>query len=298
MVSIDIKKLKYFVAVAKTNSFTRAAELLYISQPALSRTIKNLESELGVVLFGKYGNKIYMTDAGTALYKSAEKIITEFENVTDSLYDTKNLEQGHIVVGIPPIIGVLYFVCIINSFKKLYPGITLQVIEEGADKVISRVRSEEVDIGIGIQPTQYHDLTGTLVFQDEVVALVQKDHPLTKKKFIRFEDLKDEDFHLLSKDFSLHSQMMEKCTLAGFSPKIISTSSQWDFIVKMVEMSGGVAILPRPILTNLPPSLQILSFDPFFKWEIMIWHKRNKYVSYATLAFVEEIKRWFKDDAK
>ena len=292
---MDIKQLKYFVAVAKTNSFTRAAELLFISQPALSRAIKHLELELGITLFGKSSNKIYMTDAGFALYKSAEKIISEFENVTSSLYDTKNLKQGHIIVGIPPIIGVLYFVSIINCFKNKYPGITLQVIEEGADSVISKVRSEEVDIGIGIQPMQYTDLSGTFVFQDEVVALVHEDHPLANKKAIQFKDLKEENFHLLSKDFSLHSQIMAKCAQAGFSPRISSTSSQWDFIVKMVETGTGITILPRPILNKIPPSLRVLTFDPYFKWEIMIWLKKNRYTSYATQAFMEEIKQWFQD---
>lgn len=290
---MDIKQLRYFVTIAKTNSFTRASELLYISQPALSKAVKQLETELGITLFGKHSNKIYMTDAGKTLYQSAEKIIMEFDNATKSLYDTKNLEHGHVIVGIPPIIGVLFFPSIITSFKKKYPGITLQVIEEGADFVIAKVRSGEVDVGIGIQLAQYKDLIGTPVFLDEVVALVHRQNPLAQKDTVRFEDLKNESFHMLSKDFALHSQTMAKCAEAGFIPNVASTSSQWDFIVKMVDMSGGIAILPRPILNNIPPTLRTLSFDPFFKWQILIWMKKNSYTSFATKALIEEIKEWF-----
>lgn len=292
---MDIKKLRYFSTIAKTGSYTRAAESLYVSQPALSKAIKQLETELGITLFGKQGNRIFMTDVGQALYESSEKIIREFENVTQSIYDTKNLTHGHVKVGIPPIIGVLYFPSIITSFQKKYPGIKINIIEEGADLVISKTRSEILDLGIGIQHVNCDDLTGSMVYQDEVVALVHENNPLSQKESVSFQDLAKEKFHLLSQEFALYSQINEKCLKAGYLPRISSTSSQWDFIVKMVEMGNGcgVAILPKPILSNIPKNTRIVHFHPTFRWEIMIWQKKDRYTSYANRAFVKEIKESF-----
>lgn len=291
---MDIRQLKYFVEVAREKSYTKAANKLFVSQPALSKMIKNLENELGAQLFNRQGKNVVLTDCGENLYEKAQKTISYFDGIQESLKDIKELKKGQITVGIPPVIGSLYFAPIISSFKRNYPGINFIMFEEGARTVYTKVIEGVIDVGIVISPVNSRELVSIPVMEDECVVVVNKMNPLSNKQHISFIDLKNEPFNSLNEHFLLYEQIISKCHEAGFEPDITFKSSQWDFIIEMVSLNQGIAILPRPIVARSDfPDIRILSLRPSFRWEITIIIKKEKYITYLMKEFINHVKKSF-----
>lgn len=131
---MDIQHLKYFVAVAKEGNFTKAAQKLYVSQPTISKMVKSIEDELGVVLFDRTGKQAKLTDAGEIILVQARNIIQSFDNLSSELDDLIQLKKGNIHIGLPPMVGSRFFPKVIQAFHKKYPNITVQLVEDGAKK--------------------------------------------------------------------------------------------------------------------------------------------------------------------
>ncbi|MCM3764185.1 LysR family transcriptional regulator [Neobacillus niacini] len=290
---MEIRQLTYFTEVAKEKSFTIAARNLHISQPALSKMVKNLEDELGVQLFDRSEKFLHLTDAGEQLYERAQKLLFEFESLSESIRDTEQLKKGHIKVGIPPVIGTSYFPKLIAGFRQLYPGVILSILEEGAMNISDRVEDGSIDAGVIILPVDETKFDFIPIFSDENKLIVHRSHPLASKEVIDYEDLKDESFVLLNETFKLHHHIIASCRQSGFEPNITIKSSQWDFIAELVAMNQGISILPRPILDkfNSGMILQIPINHPSVRWDIAIILKKGRYTSYALRRFIEYVKQ-------
>lgn len=106
---MDIRHLTYFLEVARLKSFTKASQSLYVSQPTISKMIKNLETELGIKLFYRNGRQVELTDAGQSMYVQAQEITKSFQNLTSELNDIMEVKKGHVRIGLPPMIGSGFF---------------------------------------------------------------------------------------------------------------------------------------------------------------------------------------------
>jgi DNA-binding transcriptional LysR family regulator len=298
---MDIRHLTYFVHVAKEKSFTMASQKLHISQPALSKMIKSLEDELGVTLLDRSVKAPKLTDAGENLLEQAQKILEAFEALSKSISDTVNLQKGHITVGVPPVIGTVFFPKVIADFRKKFPGVKFSMIEDGARKIQEKVNEELIDLGVVITPVSSSHFNVVSVIQDEIVLLVHKDHPLASKNQVIMSDLKDEPFIMTTEDFMLHHLILKVCRDAGFEPKIDLVTSQWDFIQELVSLKQGVSLLPRPILEKFnTPNIKIIPIadQPELKWEIVIITKKGRYVSYAMKEFMNMVQNSVEEHKK
>ena len=132
---MDFHHLKYFVEVADQKSFSKAARNLHISQSAISRTIKALEDELGVVLFMRNAKSVELTDGGTIFLTHAKRVVFMFEHLKTDFENEFRLEQGSIRIGIPPITDAPIFAQLLGEFKNVYPQIDLELYEQGSKKV-------------------------------------------------------------------------------------------------------------------------------------------------------------------
>ncbi|MDP4085945.1 MAG: LysR family transcriptional regulator [Bacillota bacterium] len=289
---MDIRHLTYFVHVAKEKSFTMASQKLHISQPALSKMIKSLEDELGVTLLDRSVKVPTLTDAGENLLEQAQRILVAFDALSKSISDTVNLKKGHLSVGIPPVIGTVFFPKIIADFRKYFPGVKFSMIEDGARKIQEKVSEELIDIGVVITPVNSSHFNICSVIQDQIVLLAHKDHPLASKKKVTMLDLKDEPFIMTAEDFMLHHLILKVCKNAGFEPKIDLITSQWDFIQEMVSLKQGISLLPRPILEKFNiPNIKIIPIESSeLKWEIVIITKKGRYISYAMKEFINMVQ--------
>ncbi len=292
---MDIRHLAYFAEVAKHLSFTKAASALHVSQPSLSKAIKNLEAELGVPLFYRSSKRLELTDAGKALLANAKNVLEAFSNLTTELHDIMELKKGEIKIGIPPIIGAAFFSKLISQFKEVYPLVKITLIEVGTLKIKEGVEDGSLDIGLICNlPVQKDHFEVIKLLKDPLMLVVHQDHPLASKETVHFADLEHEAFILYRKDFSLHDRIIEECSKHRFYPSIVCESSQKDFMIEMVEAKLGVALLPSKICATLHHA-QIKTI-PFYEPQIhlelgMMW-KKDKYLPFAVREFISMSRQY------
>ena len=275
--------------MARQGSFTKASEILYVSQSTISKLIKNLEIELGVSLFHRAPKKIILTDAGVLLFDKAIIILETLNSINTELYNLAGTPRGHLKIGIPPMVQTLFSKAI-AEFNALYPQITIDLSEDGSRKVEQQIHEGTLDVGIVVLPTRKTVELETVPFLKEpLMLIVHANHPLANKTIVDMTELKEESFVLYRDDFALRDHILDKCTEIGFTPKIVCETAQWDFIVDIVTSKLAIAFLPQSLCAKL--NLKLISYIPL-KNEIKPWHlaiawKKNTYLSYATRAWLE-----------
>ncbi|WP_079478576.1 cidABC operon transcriptional activator CidR [Halobacillus salinus] len=280
---MDIRHLQYFIEVARFQSFTKAAEHLFISQPTISKMIKNLEEDLGVELFERTKRKVVLTDAGRLILAQAKTIDKAFQNLQTQLDDLLGLQKGHIRIGLPPIMDADQFIKILGGFHDQYPHITFQLVEDGAKKIETNILSEDLDVGITVLPTQEDRFDYFFLSNEDLEVVLPPSHRLADRKQIRLEELADENFILFNKDFVLNDKIRSSCHEAGFTPKVISESSQWDFIGKMIAANFGISMLPKSVASLLKEEVKrVHVINPTIAWDLAIIWPKEHYISYAT----------------
>ncbi|WP_347550069.1 LysR family transcriptional regulator [Pseudalkalibacillus hwajinpoensis] len=286
---MEIRHLEYFSEVAKQLSFTKAASTLHVSQPSISKAIKNLETELGVPLFYR-SKQLELTDAGKAVLINAQHVLSAFRNLTTELSDITELKKGEIKIGIPPIIGAAFFSKLISQFKALYPTVEILLTEVGSKRIKQGVDDGSLDIGLICNtPLKNNSFEAVQVIKDPLMLIVHSEHPLAVYSEVDLADLEYEPFILYRDDFTLHDRILEECSNKGFYPNIVCQSSQKDFMIEMVEARLGVALLPSKItLTIQNPAIKSLKLTcSNVNLELgMIW-KRNKYLPFAVKEFIK-----------
>lgn len=286
---MDIRHVEYFAEVAKQRNFTKAATVLHISQPSLSKTIKNLENELGAPLFDRGAKQLELTDAGRAFLVNAMNVLDAFDNLTAELNDVIHLKKGEIKIGIPPIIGAAFFSKLISNYKEAHPTFDMTLHEVGSNSIKQGVREGELDIGLICNiPIKNESFEIIQLLKDPLMLIVHTDNPIANEASIDFAAIEKEPFILYRNDFSLHDRIMEACSNHGFQPTIVCESSQKDFMIEMVEAKLGVALLPSKICGQINSrSITAIPFtNPIVHLELgMIW-KKHKYLPYAVREFI------------
>jgi DNA-binding transcriptional LysR family regulator len=291
---LELKDLRYFIEVVNYGSFTKAAANTYISQPTLSKSLKKLESELKVELFERSTRKLKLTDAGEIVYKQGVKILGATNELTTLLDDLINLPTGTIKIGIPPLIGTLFFPAIAKNFGKAYPDVTLELVELGAKRIEHLVEEGQVDVGIIVFPID-HSKFDTLPFiKEEFMLYTHINHTLANKEAVNIQQLAEENFILFNREFALHELIIEHCKMAGFQPNIAYESSQWDLIAELVSAKLGITLLPKSIYAKMDPNaIQITPLQDAPMWELGVITRKERYQSFAVRTLLKFLSEEF-----
>ncbi|WP_026009516.1 LysR family transcriptional regulator [Priestia filamentosa] len=294
---MDIRQLEYFVAVAEQESFTKAAANVHLSQPALSKIVKNLEEELKVELFDRSTRKLKLTDAGEIVYQEALKLTASLTDLTLRLDNLMNSPTGTIRIGIPPLIGTLFFPSIARSFHNQYPKISLELVEFGAKKLVEFVEEEKVDIAIIVLPVNNPKFEIYPFIQEEFAFFCAKTHKFANRTSLSLKELSEEKFILFSKQFTLHDRIIWECVNAGFTPSVPYESSQWDLISELVAEEFGIAILPQSIYSkmNHDKITMVPLVNPTPLWELGFAVKKNSYISFANRKLIDFLVSYSED---
>lgn len=277
--------------VTRSSSFTRAANQLYITQPAISRIIKSLEEELGVSLFIRARKNLTLTDAGRVLYEHAQVFDKQFEQLKTELDHLFTLKKGQIRIGLPSITNPFFFSQLLASFHKEYPEITFQLIEDGSKRIEEKVMDDRLDFGVVVLPDK-HDVFDYYSFvKEELKLIVPSSHRLMNKQAVSLTELKDEDFIMFNQDFSLRERIITACDGAGFEPSIISETSQLDFIEEMVASNLGITLLPESTSKELTTDVKAVSLsNPKIDWDLAIIWKKEAQLSQVAKEFIRFAK--------
>lgn len=286
---MELRELEHFIAVVDYDGFSKAASNIYVSQPTLSKSIKKLEETLGVILFERSTRTLELTDAGELVYNKALKIISATEELKASLDDLLHVPSGEIKIGIPPVIGTLFFPIIAKKFDQLHPQISLQLIEHGAKRIEYLIEDGKVDVGIVVLPVSEKRFTISPFMNEAFQLFVHTEHPLAKREMVHLRELRDESFILFNKEFSLHHLVINECEAKGnFTPDIAYESSQWDVIVELVSAELGVTLLPKTIYTKMDRrNIVTVPIESPPMWELAIITKKDRYLSYAVRSLLK-----------
>ncbi|CAG7628699.1 HTH-type transcriptional regulator CynR [Paenibacillus solanacearum] len=286
---MDIRHLQYFVEVAKHRSFSKAAEKLFVSQPTISKMVKNLEEEVGTdLLLRSTKRKLELTDAGQVVFRQGQAILQSLQSIANELDAIKNRKTGTIRLGIPPMTGARFFSKVISGFHQKYPGIHIKIIEDGSKSLEKELQQGELDLAVLALPVSLDAFDCIAIVNDDLQLLVHPSHPFSAHETVTLSDLRCESFILFREGFHLHEVIPAECRKAGFEPTVICESSQWDFISEMVAENFGIALLPGTICRLLDQDRvrAIPLIEPSIPWHLAISWQKDQYLSYASQEFI------------
>lgn len=239
---MEIDQLRHVLKLAEVGNFTRAAEAVGLSQPALSRSIARLEEELGQPIFERQTKKVSLTDAGQRLHAKARQILTLVEDATAEFADG---EAGRLRVAAIPTIAPFLLPKLLREFSAKFPQATVVVQEDTTDRLLKQLSDGEIDVAILARPIDAKYLDVEDLFEEELLLVTAADHPLREKKQIRIVDIEPLPFVLLGETHCLTDNVLSFCRQKSFHPVSVERTSQLATVQELVALGHGVSLIPE-----------------------------------------------------
>ena len=264
---MDLRQLRYVVAVASRRSFTRAAEDLGIAQPALSQQVAALERELGVRLFDRTNRRVAPTQAGLALSIRAERILEDAAAAAREVGAHADGQRGRVAVGTCRSFADFTLPKILGEFHRRYPEIEVSLEEGSAADLLARLRSGAIDVLAGELsgdgPTHIgNDLQEEALFEDDLVVATAHSHPFASRALVEIADLRDEAFVVFGGSSATHERLRQLAAAAGFVPRVFCESFDSLTVRALVAENLGVALFPRSLGNTPGPRVAMLAVAP------------------------------------
>ena len=240
---MDVDQLRYFLRVAEMGNFTRAAEELGLTQPALSRSIQRLEEELGQPVLERKTKSLALTDAGVLLQSRARQVLSILADTKAEITDDG--KSGRIRIGAIPTIAPYFLPGLLRSFSAEYPQASLIVQEDVTDNLLKRCTQGEIDLAVVALPIPAKYLEVEELFSEELLLVLPPDHPLVEKTTIRITDVEPYPFVLLDEAHCLSDNIVSFCRHRSFHPVAVERTSQLAMVQELVSLSHGVSMIPK-----------------------------------------------------
>ncbi|CAN7219855.1 LysR family transcriptional regulator [Paenibacillus sp. LjRoot56] len=270
------RQLEYFIQICKQGSYTKAAEVLMISQPTLSQQIRFLEGEVGTPLFEREGRGVKITAAGEILYEKALFVMRLIEESKKETYELRNTRTKKLLLGIPSM-DFFYLIPWLLKFHEQYPDITLKFVS--AENTSQQLLNGSIDIGITDNHEANKEIHMMHLYKEEQALVVYEDHPWADRTVISFQELENLDSALFVREISLIDQLhicSDKIT-KSLQSKFESTSAE--ILLFMVMHKMGAAILPASLIESFfGQKLKMIRLvDPTPVREIKLIFKKHHY---------------------
>jgi LysR family hydrogen peroxide-inducible transcriptional activator len=291
---MEIHQLRYFVAVAETGSFTRAAEREGVSQPTLSEQILRLEDKkkgIGRRLFDRLGRKVVLTDAGQLLLSHAQAIVAAVDEAERAVLATG--EGGRLRVGAIPTVAPFLLPATIARFRKEHTAVQLQLKEDLTERLLADLLAGELDVGLMALPIRDDRLHVEKLFAEALVMALPPKHRLAGKSEVKLGDVVDEPFILLDDVHCFGDQVLSFCHRGGLEPQVVCRGEQIVTLLAMVAAGQGVSVVPE--MAALGDTAKACVYRPLGKPTptrtlCAVWHKQ-RYRPASLRAFVDVVKR-------
>ena len=286
---MELDQVTAFLEVARQRSFSRAAEKLYRTQPAISAQIRALEQELGQKLFDRSGRKIFLTPAGDVLYEYGEKLVALHRETLQRVKDVQDAVAGKLVVGANEATCLYVLPQVFAGFKRKYPQVGISIYRNFSHKILQKMAEHQVDIGIVTLPVMQNNLKVMPIYEDELQVVVPAKHPMAKRAAVKIEDLVPEPLifpkgghtrELLDKIFRKYQHQLH------ISMELASVES----IKKFVGAGLGISLLSRTY-AEMETKSGILKLIPLQGMQLVrrlgLVYRTDHYLSRAVQAFAD-----------
>ncbi|MEK5067354.1 LysR family transcriptional regulator [Sporosarcina sp. FSL K6-1508] len=292
---MELKQLNYFVSVVNHMSFSKAAEKLHISQPSLSKAIKNLERDLGFQIIERNTRNIRLTEAGEVLYSRAIHLLSEMTIVKKEMEEVKLVGKGELQIGM--IESVKYWLPkVISRYNEKFSDMHIRLTEVlGGDNVKTSLRKYETHAIITNQQIKEVDIETVPLYKEKLVLVLHESHLMAKKESITLKELESEPFIISTKGFQTREDILHAFELEDTIPTVKYEIERFETALSLVSENLGIALIPENYLQGRH-DFSIVSKtieSPALERTVYLAYMKNRYVSPSIEAFIKEVKLFF-----
>jgi DNA-binding transcriptional LysR family regulator len=246
---MELRHLRYFLTVARTLNFTKAADELHMAQPPLSRQIRELEEEIGVALFERRGKRVFLSSAGQVFEERAQQILKDTNSAIVDSQRAARGETGRVAVGFFEHIAYTLLPPLLRDFQQRYPAVTVELQWFSSAEQINALNRGDVDLAFVRSLPPNNQLNSVLLLQEPFYVAIAKDNPLAAKRRISIKDCKQLRVINYRKDVApdYHAAINQLCALAGFSPSTSFEMGQIYAFFGLVSAGFGVTLVPASV---------------------------------------------------
>jgi len=287
---MEMRQVDFFLSIARTGSFTAAAEELFVSQPSLSKQIIALERELGVRLFDRTKRKVTLTEAGKAFRTHAVKLRQVYGSMVADLEEHRSGIEPLSIAAIPVIAqyGISKYIA---AFRADHPGIRLIVDEREATDIIPALNDHQYDLAFVRDNCVDCDRHACLeICRDRLIVVVSSRHRLASRSMVSLRELTGEDFIVLDKATAIHQLVLEACQGAGFEPRVVHSTLRNDSIIALVAANMGIALMMERLADYYKhPEVVAVSLEQAIESKIVIAYPKDRRLSDSARVFLDSI---------
>ena len=245
---MELRHLRYFVAVAEALNFTHAAARLRVAQPALSRQMHDLEAELETPLFERGRAGVQLTRAGKAFYRRARAILTQAAEATNEARTAAGVITGSLTIGFPSGLHLNYLAPVISAFRQAHPKVELDYFHEPRDQQLKALREGRLDIAFLTLPIPSGGLEHQVIWRVPFKVVLPQQHPLAKRSSFELADLRGEDFVFCTRESwpTFYDEFFRHCANAGFRPRVVKEVGGYPTnILGLISVGLGISVAPH-----------------------------------------------------
>ena len=286
---MTLRQLKYFVEIARSRSFSRAAEKLMVTQPAISAQIRTLENEVGARLFDRDGGKVTFTAAGKVFEPFAEHCLQCHNHITVAIGELHRSPRGEISVSANEATSLYVLPTVFAQFKQQYSRVGLSIVRADRARSIEGVLSREVDFAVASLPLKDPRLTVDIIHRDEVVLVAPKNHSLSQRDSVKFQEILQHSL-LLPKQGRQRELIEDLFRTHDVQPRIAMEVESSELLKRLIAAGLGIGFLPRTnvLADEKSGSLQIVRIDNVrLNRELALVYRKDKTLTRAAHAFLE-----------
>lgn len=299
---MELRLVRYFIAVAEYLNFSKAAQQLHIAQPPLSRQIHQLEEELGVELFVRDKRRVELTKAGRAFLEEARKLVVQAGHATEAARHAQKGESGVVRIGIASGLGGAVSTVVVEHLKR-FPAIDIECKDIFSTHQNEALRKGEIDVGFLRPPVDQVNLDCELLFEERFIVILPKEHRLAKFKSLKLKDIADEPLIMFNRGFSsgLYDKILGLYSRRGLTPHLAVTHVEAHEEAGAIMVASGKAIFigSGAIVTRSVSGIELASArlnEPEAKIEVYLaWRKGEEFP--AVFAFLDSVRRVFRPQA-
>jgi LysR family transcriptional regulator, transcription activator of glutamate synthase operon len=295
---MELRQLRYLVALAEELNFTRAAAAEHIAQPALSQQIRKLEDEIGVALVERTTRHVSLTEAGELLVVRARRILAELDSAQSELEALRGIDRGHVTIGAIHTMGPIDLSLALAEFHARYPHVALSVREQTSEECAELLRIDELDLAFlsVTERVEANELGLHQLISEELLVLLPVDHALARHDEVRMAQLAQEQFISFRQGARLRELLFSAGRDAQFEPRVTLESNESHRIRTLVSRGLGVAILPRSDAIGQGAEVAVARLvAPALRRDITLAWRAGRRHSPAAQAFMELARQTFTD---
>ncbi len=286
---MEVHQLRYFCAVARTGSFTRAAEEEGVSQPALSQQVRKLERDLDVALFERRGRSVRLTPAGRCLLPDAHAVLRQLATAREALATVRDAVKGPLVVGCIPTVTPYLLAPALPDFRRRFPDVELRVVDHVTARLIEGLQSGDIDVAILSVPVGNRDILCAELLRDPLAVAVAERHRLADAASVAPAELRDERHLVLRDGHCLRRDMVGICRRARVDAGAIVETDQLQSIFALVAAGLGVSVIPQ-MAAQAAHGCRLVPLSPAPARRIGYARARREFVPPAQHAFIAWLK--------